>query len=317
MSGVYKMASGETRYSSHYVKSTGLPYAGVSKGHRGYDELEDGYYTWEHLKYLKRIGVSVELPTPEEKPAAFVYLRNIGANHYLGLYERKEIVPILEQRRKEREEEEERRRILWRTKQYEKLKEKNWNSRVNFNWKKEWRGVVDMVKIIGTGNPKELNDFKTIMQNKLRDKYDFYSTSDFEEIDDKEYKVEMEISKKREVKSYHTRVAGISYEGREDIARLVTKDTPISLERDPNNEYDSNAIKIMVEIEGELQSIGFVPRDYAAAIAPVLDKGEHVHISYESSGYQTHGDDTDNEWNTWTQYVVEIILTFEAEVSNW
>ena len=46
---------------------------------------------------------------------------------------------------------------------------------------------------------------------------------------------------------------------------------PVRLRRDADNEYDANAISVETE-RGE--TLGFVPRELAAEIAPHLDKGD-------------------------------------------
>ena len=45
----------------------------------------------------------------------------------------------------------------------------------------------------------------------------------------------------------------------------------LRLERDPRNEHDPNAVKVLV---GERQQLGWVPRELAAELAPKLDAGE-------------------------------------------
>ena len=83
--------------------------------------------------------------------------------------------------------------------------------------------------------------------------------------------------------TFQFRVAGVKFEGRQDILSDLyykgsMRGNPIvaALEREKNNKYDSNAIKVMAGIIGEGISwhIGYVPRELAAKLAPRIDKGE-------------------------------------------
>lgn len=58
------------------------------------------------------------------------------------------------------------------------------------------------------------------------------------------------------------RVAGVSFDGRQEFLAALFKRNNLHffLERDPNNIYDNNAIKVMVEIDGENFRVGFMPK---------------------------------------------------------
>ena len=55
-----------------------------------------------------------------------------------------------------------------------------------------------------------------------------------------------------------------------------TEDEPLTaiLVREPDNEYDPNAIAVHVPALGEHAHLGHVPRNVAARLAPQLDAGE-------------------------------------------
>ncbi len=57
-------------------------------------------------------------------------------------------------------------------------------------------------------------------------------------------------------------------EAQNEILGLVRGDEVV-LERDPSNEYDPNAIRVIANGHW----IGFVPRDTARDLAPLLDEG--------------------------------------------
>jgi tetratricopeptide (TPR) repeat protein len=69
----------------------------------------------------------------------------------------------------------------------------------------------------------------------------------------------------------YIRLAGVTYEGRQQIIARLSLDDSIYLERDYYNAYDSNAIGVFNEY-GE--SIGWIPREVAAWLAPKMDADE-------------------------------------------
>lgn len=73
-------------------------------------------------------------------------------------------------------------------------------------------------------------------------------------------------------------IAGAGFEGRQKtFIDLVVDgsrdDLEVFLERDPKNEYDANAIKVMVKNNktGVSGQAGWVPAVFAKALAPVMD----------------------------------------------
>ena len=74
-------------------------------------------------------------------------------------------------------------------------------------------------------------------------------------------------------------IAGAGFEGRQKTFTGIAVDTPrddleVFLERDPKNEYDANAIKVMVKNTktGVGGQAGWGPAVIAKALAPVMDK---------------------------------------------
>ena len=94
-------------------------------------------------------------------------------------------------------------------------------------------------------------------------------------------------------KVINTRVAGVTFEGRQAlIAQLSTSD-PCRIVPEPTNAYDKNALAVHVAHDGQVWHIGFVPRDIAAEIAPYLE-GEAVmcEIAEITGGFETRDGDT-------------------------
>lgn len=69
--------------------------------------------------------------------------------------------------------------------------------------------------------------------------------------------------------SFHIKVAGVTFQGRQETVAKLSEGDPLTLEREPDNPYDPNAIKVLTE-HGE---VGYVPREYAAAVGVHLSAG--------------------------------------------
>jgi len=71
------------------------------------------------------------------------------------------------------------------------------------------------------------------------------------------------------------KVAGVTFEGRQEyLAKLCLSD-PCQIVPEPENPYDPNALAVHIAHEGEVFHVGFIPRQLAAEIAPHLE-GEKV-----------------------------------------
>jgi hypothetical protein len=80
-----------------------------------------------------------------------------------------------------------------------------------------------------------------------------------------------EREKNRSVFSANFMVAGVAYEGRSKVVdRHLRTGQTVFLARDPGNPHDGKAIEVRV---AEGYQVGFVPRDDASQMAPLLDAG--------------------------------------------
>lgn len=73
------------------------------------------------------------------------------------------------------------------------------------------------------------------------------------------------------------KVVGVTFSNedgssRSRIIESMSKNDYICLERDPYNQFDSNAVKVCVLMNGERKQIGFLPKQYAAEISPKMRK---------------------------------------------
>lgn len=72
--------------------------------------------------------------------------------------------------------------------------------------------------------------------------------------------------------SYHAQLVGVNFrpgEAKEIVKALIVGD-PLTLEREPFNEHDENAIKVMY---ASTNFLGYIERGVAAILAPQLDNG--------------------------------------------
>jgi len=83
------------------------------------------------------------------------------------------------------------------------------------------------------------------------------------------------------MRTLHVKVAGVSYEGRQEYLALLDGKEPVRLVPEPMNPYDPNAIAVHVARAGKVYHCGFIPRELAKDIAPVLD-GESFDCAIEA-----------------------------------
>lgn len=70
--------------------------------------------------------------------------------------------------------------------------------------------------------------------------------------------------------AFHTKLAGVTFEDRQEVVARLTSGTPLRIERQPDNPYDANAVAL---VEPHGAQVGFFNRRLAAVLAPVLDAG--------------------------------------------
>lgn len=73
-----------------------------------------------------------------------------------------------------------------------------------------------------------------------------------------------------EAESFHTKLAGVTFEGRQEVVAALTPGLPLRLDRQPENPHDANAIALF---DPYGHQVGFFNRRLAAVLAPVLDSG--------------------------------------------
>lgn len=69
---------------------------------------------------------------------------------------------------------------------------------------------------------------------------------------------------------FHTKVVGVTFENRQRYIRRMSEGEYVTLERDPMNPYDPNAIKVVNKAGYQ---IGYISRELAEKIAYRMDSG--------------------------------------------
>lgn len=86
--------------------------------------------------------------------------------------------------------------------------------------------------------------------------------------------------------SFYSKVAGVTFEGRQDILINLEGGTCLNLIREPNNPHDENAIRIDDESGNNL---GYIKAAMAKHLAPIMDSG----YEYEGRVTEVTGKETD------------------------
>ena len=89
--------------------------------------------------------------------------------------------------------------------------------------------------------------------------------------------------KPKNINSYHSKIVGVTFEGRQDVINLMDKDTPLRFRREPENPYDANAVAIDAQVMHvapmpEWLPIGYIARDKNAELAELLTDGKYASI---------------------------------------
>lgn len=85
------------------------------------------------------------------------------------------------------------------------------------------------------------------------------------------------------------KVVGVTYDNedgssRADIISRMSNTNKVCLERDPYNQYDSNAVKVLVQWSDERKQIGYLPKDIAAKISPKLRRNVDFMVTVSRVG---------------------------------
>ncbi len=85
-----------------------------------------------------------------------------------------------------------------------------------------------------------------------------------------EFLNESEMAGLARARQFHTKVVGVTFEGRQEALNMLEEGQELALVREPSNPYDPNAISVVAQ---DGTCIGYLKRLVAAAIAPLMDRG--------------------------------------------
>lgn len=88
---------------------------------------------------------------------------------------------------------------------------------------------------------------------------------------------------------FNTKLAGVTFEGRQQVLERLSAGTPLRLERKPENPFDGNACALF-DPHGD--QVGFLNRRLAAVLAPSIDAG----IAYDVEVTEVTGGDDDRSF---------------------
>ncbi|MBW6469359.1 MAG: single-stranded-DNA-specific exonuclease RecJ, partial [Coriobacteriia bacterium] len=101
---------------------------------------------------------------------------------------------------------------------------------------------------------------------------------------------------------FHTKLAGVTFEGRQDVVARLSPGTPLRVVRQPDNPHDANAIALHEAHGGQ---VGFFNRRLAGALAPVIDAG----VEYDVEVADVTGGEGGRS------YGVNVLVTRRADAS--
>jgi len=96
-----------------------------------------------------------------------------------------------------------------------------------------------------------------------------------------------------------SKVSGVTFGNRQRALKKLEQYeagmVSVTLEREASNQYDANAVKVMVSVgNGGCYHLGFMPRELASLLAPVMDNGISLVARFKGvtggySGCDTYG----------------------------
>lgn len=81
---------------------------------------------------------------------------------------------------------------------------------------------------------------------------------------------------------YHSKLVGVTFEGRQDIIKMLQGDEYLRVRREADNQYDPKAVAVDVLIAEEWQPIGYIAKDKNTDISESIDAGNDVFIKIAS-----------------------------------
>ncbi|MEE8715848.1 MAG: single-stranded-DNA-specific exonuclease RecJ [Coriobacteriales bacterium] len=90
-----------------------------------------------------------------------------------------------------------------------------------------------------------------------------------------EFTRDSEVTNIAQAPSFHTKVVGVSFEGRQQVVARLSTDDELLLVREPDNPHDPNAVAVTTR---DGVRLGYLRRTVAAALAPEIDRGARYRV---------------------------------------
>ena len=71
------------------------------------------------------------------------------------------------------------------------------------------------------------------------------------------------------IKNVKLKVVGVTFDGRQEIIKQLTRNDAITIRREPTHKFDTTAIAVWSD-KGQ---IGYIGKDYSSILAPMMDAG--------------------------------------------
>jgi HIRAN domain len=95
------------------------------------------------------------------------------------------------------------------------------------------------------------------------------------------------------MKRLFSKVAGVTYGNLQSILATLQGGEPCRIQPEPDNRYDPNALAIYVATADGVKQVGYIPKELAKQLAPLMD-GEALttYVEEVTGGFEI-GDDGD------------------------
>lgn len=78
---------------------------------------------------------------------------------------------------------------------------------------------------------------------------------------------------------YNSKLVGVTFEGRQAVISQLKGGEQLRCRREPDNQYDANAVAVDVSLDNEWLPIGYIAKDKNQEIAKSMDGGEEIKIT--------------------------------------
>lgn len=119
--------------------------------------------------------------------------------------------------------------------------------------------------------------------------------------------------------SYHSKLVGVTFEGRQDVIKVLQGTELLRARREADNEYDPNAVAVDVQFGEGWAPIGYIAKDKNQDIANALDAGEEVDIRISSltgGGSKSYGVNIELEYVKVEKSTEVPVKAVEEEISE-